>query len=313
MSHPLETALNRALAIRLNLQISLSNLPIVEEWMDIHLDRFLEHLPTPPEMPPGHLVSFSAMFGSDLRRLWWGAWGDPAGMVPKLADYLKLCNIAASDAAVLDTIGEKLEPRLVGPWVGVWGGKVTTGWHFVDPQPWAKIEPLFGTHEAKFKMKQWVADTKVERIERFAQAIGDHAYSEFEFAMPGDAVDAQVDQLAAAFTHFAGAPLPAGAVELLRGAPQPGFAVAVRVRAGAIVRTAAIAPGMPLDLLDRLCAIMKTTRDDKLERQINAVTSDGVARVELGRAGDRGGVDVYVEPGEAQQAGRPAVAASTAN
>ena len=54
MSHPLESALNRALSIRLNLQITLSNLPIVEEWMDIHLDRFLEHLPTPPEMPPGN-------------------------------------------------------------------------------------------------------------------------------------------------------------------------------------------------------------------------------------------------------------------
>ena len=108
MSHPLESALNRALSIRLNLQITLSNLPVVEEWMDIHLDRFLEHLPTPPEMPPGTMVSYLAMLGSDLRRLWWGAWGDPAGMVPKLADYLKLCNVAASDAAVLDTIGEKL-------------------------------------------------------------------------------------------------------------------------------------------------------------------------------------------------------------
>ncbi len=73
MSHPLESALNRALSIRLNLQITLSNLPVGEEWMDIHLDRCLEHLPTPPEMPPGTMVSYLAMLGSDLRRLWWGA------------------------------------------------------------------------------------------------------------------------------------------------------------------------------------------------------------------------------------------------
>jgi len=49
----LDLALQRALSVRLNLQISLSQLPIVEEWMDIHLDRWLEHLPMPPDMPDG--------------------------------------------------------------------------------------------------------------------------------------------------------------------------------------------------------------------------------------------------------------------
>ena len=47
----LDLALQRALSVRLNLQISLSQLAFVEEWMDIHLDRWLEHLPMPPEMP----------------------------------------------------------------------------------------------------------------------------------------------------------------------------------------------------------------------------------------------------------------------
>lgn len=308
MSHPLESALNRALSIRLNLQISLSGMPVVEEWMDIHLDRFLEHLPTPPEMPPGALVSYMAMMGSDLRRLWWGAWGDPAGMVPKLADYLKLCNIAASDAAVLDAIGEKLEPRLIGPWVGVWGGKVQTGWHLCDPHPWDKVESMLGTHEAKFRTKAWVQEAKVERIERFAQAIGERAFSEFEFALPGDTVDAQVDALDKAFIHFAGAPLPPESIELLRGAPYPSFAISVRIRGGQVTRCAAIAPGMPLELIDRLCAIVKTGRDERLERMINGLTSEGIARVELGRAGDYGGVDVYVEPGEPAAPTRPGTA-----
>ena len=61
------------------------------------------------------------MLGSDLRRVWWGAWGDPRGFVPRMADYFKLCNIAKSDAQVLDQIGEMLEPKLVGSWIGVWG------------------------------------------------------------------------------------------------------------------------------------------------------------------------------------------------
>ena len=46
MPNPLESALQRALSVRLNLQISLSQLPGIEEWMDIHLDRWLEHIPT---------------------------------------------------------------------------------------------------------------------------------------------------------------------------------------------------------------------------------------------------------------------------
>ena len=66
--------------------------------MDIHLDRWLEHNPTPPDMPDGEGVSYLAMLGSDLRRVWWGAWGDPRGFVPRMADYFKLCNIAKSDA-----------------------------------------------------------------------------------------------------------------------------------------------------------------------------------------------------------------------
>ncbi|HEY5937596.1 MAG TPA: hypothetical protein VIU61_23275, partial [Kofleriaceae bacterium] len=119
----LDQALQRALSVRLNLQISLSQLAIVEEWMDIHLDRWLEHNPMPPDMPNGEGVNYLAMLGSDLRRVWWGAWGHPRGFVPKMADYFKLCNIAKSDAQVLDAAGEQLEPKLVGSWIGGWGGK----------------------------------------------------------------------------------------------------------------------------------------------------------------------------------------------
>ncbi|HEY0252592.1 MAG TPA: hypothetical protein VGC41_13750, partial [Kofleriaceae bacterium] len=82
MASTLESALQRALSVRLNLQISLSQLPIIEEWMDIHLDRWLEHNPTPADMPNGEGTTFLAMLGSDLRRVWWGAFGDPRGFVP---------------------------------------------------------------------------------------------------------------------------------------------------------------------------------------------------------------------------------------
>jgi hypothetical protein len=295
----LDLALQRALSVRLNLQISLSQLAIVDEWMDIHLDRWLEHLPMPPDMPDGEQVSYLAMVASDLRRLWWGAWGDPRGFVPKMADYFKLCNIAKSDAALLDQIGEHLEPKLVGSWIAVWGGKVTTGWHLWDPQPWAKIETMFGTHEAKYQIKKFVEDFQIPRVERFTQSIGDAAYSEIELAIPGDTVDHQVDALNAAFLGFTSAPLPDELVARLRQVPAPGFALGLRIRGGKVARIGALIPGIALADIERLCADARLPVDPKLAKLVGAL-GDGIARVEYGRAGDRAGVDVYLEPTDAR-------------
>src|SRR4051812_4376711 len=145
----LDLALQRALSVRLNLQISLSQLPMIEEWMDIHLDRWLEHNPMPTDMPNGAQVSYLAMLGSDLRRVWWGAWGDPGGFVPKMADYFKLCNIAKSDAALLDQVGELLEPKLVGSWIGVSGGQGGTRRDLLGPPRRAQGEGLVGAPQAE--------------------------------------------------------------------------------------------------------------------------------------------------------------------
>ena len=308
MASALETALQKALSVRLNLQISLSQLPIIEEWMDIHLDRWLEHIPTPTDMPDGEGVSYLAMLGTDLRRLWWGAWGDPRGFVPKLADYFKLCNIAKSDSALLDQMGDSLEPRLVGSWIGVWGGKVTTGWHFWDPQPWPKIEAMFGTHDAKYRLKKWVEDHRVERIERFTQAIGDAAFSELELAVPGETVEAQVAALSDAFVQFTGAPLAGPLADRFRAITSPQFSLAVRIRGGAVVRVGALAPGIAMADIEPLCTDAKVPVDPVLAKLVGAL-GDGVARVEYGRAGDRAGVDVYLEPGE--PAAQAAAASST--
>lgn len=307
----LDVALQRALSVRLSLQISLSQLPIIEEWMDLHLDRWLEHLPMPPEMPDGQSVSCLAMLASDVRRVWWGAWGDPRGFVPKMADYFKLCNIARSDAALLDQIGEQLEPTLVGSWIGVWGGKVTTGWHFCDPHPWAKVEPMFGTHEAKFQLKKWIEDHQVERIERFTQSIGDHAFSEVEVCVPGTTTEAQVAALSDAFLHFTGAPLEPALVTRLRAVPLPQLALALRIRGGKIARIGALISGIPLVDVQQLCDDAKLPLDPKLTKLVGAL-GDGIARVEYGRAGDHAGLDVYLEPSDAQSR-QPAPSSTQAN
>jgi hypothetical protein len=310
----LENALQRALSVRLNLQISLSQLPIIEEWMDIHLDRWLEHNPTPPDMPNGEGVEFLAMLGSDLRRVWWGAWGDPRGFVPRMADYFKLCNIAKSDAQVLDQIGEQLEPKIVGSWIGVWGGKVTTGWHFMDPHEWPKVEAMFGTHEAKYAIKKWVDDHQIARVERFSQSIGDAPFSEIEFAIPGDSVDAQVVTLSAAFDQFTGAPLDASITDRLRTATAPKFGLALRIRGGHVVRVGGFAPGLTENVAVELCADAKVNVDPKLTKMLGALGGN-ISRVEYGRAGERAGVDIHIEPGDPppKQSATPIPAPSEAN
>jgi hypothetical protein len=308
MASSLDNALQRALSIRLNLQISLSQLPIVEEWMDIHLDRWLEHVPMPPDMPDAEGIGYLAMLASDLRRVWWGTWGDPRGFVPRMADYFKLCNIAKSDAQLLDLVGEALEPSLVGSWIGVWSGKVITGWHFWDPQPWPKIEAMFGTHEAKFQLKKWVDDHHIERIERFAQSIGDTAYSEIELAVPGASIDDQVAALSQAFDTFTGAPLSAVILDRLRGVTVPQLSLSLRIRGGKIVRVGGIAPGIGMAEIERLCADAKIPTDPKLAKLVGAL-GERVERVEYVRSGEHAGVDIYLEP--AEPGPKPAAPAAT--
>jgi hypothetical protein len=215
-----------------------------------------------------------------------------------MADYFKLCNIAKSDERVLDELGAALEPKSVGSWVGVWGGKVVTGWLFADRHPWEKIEPLFGTHEAKFLLKKWVADNGVTDIARFMQSIGDGAFSELELAVPGDTLDEQIGATVRAFLHFTGAPPAEGVIDAWQQAT-PGFRISARIRGGSIVRFAGIAPGLPVAAVAPMCAAAKVGHEPRLEKLVGSMSSEGVARVEYGRAGDRAGVDVYVEPTEA--------------
>lgn len=296
MVSTLDLALQRTLSIRLNLQISLSSLPIVEEWMDIHLDRWLEHNPMPPDMPNGQAVSYSVMLGTDLRRMWWGAWGHPLGFVPRMADYFKLCNIDKSDGAVLDQIGIALEPAEVGSWIAVWGGKVVTGWHFTDPHEWTKVEPMFGTHEAKFQLKKWVEDHKIARIERFSQAIGEAAYSEIELALPGTTVEEQLESASSAFVHFTGAPLE-DKIRRHLAQGRPGAGLVVRIRGGKLTRVAVMMPGVTQEGAERMSTDAGCIVDGKFARVCNAV-GDGIVCASYGRAGNHAGVDVFLEPTE---------------
>lgn len=282
--------------------------------MDIHLDRWLEHVPMPPEMPDGHAVGYSVMLGSDLQRLWWGAWGHPTGFVPRMANYFKLCNMDKSDTAIIDQVGEALEPKVTGSWIGVAGGKVSTGWHFLDPYSWEQIEPLFGTHAAKFQLRQFLTMCQASQVERFSQSIGESAYSEVEVRLAGDSREAQLALASQGFVHFTGAPLEQALLQQFADAQLGQLTFIVRIRGGNVTRVALALPGYTIEGVAPLCAAAGVAYDANLPKLVGAVGSLPT-HVEYGRAGNRAGVDVFLEPSEPQSKAAPAAppAANTAN
>lgn len=295
MTTALDLALQRALAIRLNLQISLSKLPIVQEWMDIHLDRWLEHLPMPPDMPDGYAIEVAVALASDLSRVHWQAWGDPRGFVPRMADYFKLCNIAKSDLAILDQVGEVLMPETAGSWIAVLGKQVVTGWQFVGAQKWSAVESLFGTHEAKFALKKYMDGIGCPDVHRFTQSIGDAVYTEVAVPLPGDSVAERVARASEAFLHFTGAGLDAPVRERLSEPSEAPHMLAVRVRSGKIARVAVTAPWRSVEAVAPLAEAANLPCDAALAKLIGSL-GNHVLAVEYGRAGQYAGLDVVLEP-----------------
>jgi hypothetical protein len=80
--------------------------------------------------------------------------------------------------------------------------------------------------------------------------------------------------------------------------PAPAFALSLRIRGGKIARVGALLPGIAIDDIQRLCDDAKVPVEPRLGKLVGAL-GEGIARVEYGRAGDRAGVDVYLEPTDA--------------
>jgi hypothetical protein len=62
-----------SLAVRINMQIAISSLPVVEEWMDTTLSRWLESVPTPIDMPADGALRLEVGLASDASRMRWSA------------------------------------------------------------------------------------------------------------------------------------------------------------------------------------------------------------------------------------------------
>lgn len=224
--------LSAALAAKLAMQMSVSSLPVIEEWMDTPLTRWLDSVPLPMEMPAGESPPLVVSLGGDGRLVRWSAAGKPEGMIPKLVDYLRRAGAVPGDFQKVDEAGQALEPDEVGSWIEVRPGALTTGWFFADRLPLARLRALLGEGA-------WMEELGADSCLRLARGIADDPIVDVTVNLVGD----RPARLAAAAALFAraGFPLDERAAAALGGDLTAG----VRARAGVIeaVRLTGAHPG----------------------------------------------------------------------
>jgi len=273
--------MQRALSTRLCMQISLSALPAVKEWMDSNLTRWLESVPLPPELPSGTRAEFRVSIASDLSRLTWSAYGPPRGFVPKMSRYLEKCGVGGADTALLNAMGEKLEPEAVGSWIRVAADKVYTGWQFCEEQDLARLVPQLGTQASTTQLLAWIAGQSVAKFRRFGQAIGDDPISEIELVLPGESIADQVAAAANAVASLLGKTLPDCVGAAMNECGKADLAAVAYIAEDGIRGVGLRSPGLPMDTISKLCADAGAAYDNKLAQLEGALQAEGIAGLEF--------------------------------
>ncbi len=291
--------LQRSLATRINMQISLSSISVIEEWMDAPLTRWLDSVPLPPELPGGTPASFRVSLASDLTRLRWAAFGAPGGFVPKMTTYLGQCGIDRADLALLNALGEGLEPELVGSWVSVADGELRTGWQFDQQRQFAELAPHLGATELSARLTAWVGEQQVTDFWRFAQAIGEPSFSEIELVMPGADATEQLAVVDRAFTDFLGTPLPEPVATAAATATTGALSLVVHIADGEFARLAVVIPEPGNDVVTNLCAATGVDYKTELRQLQGMMGAEQLHGLEYRQYRDETAprVDVHLVPG----------------
>lgn len=187
--------LSAALATKLAMQMSVSSLPVIEEWMDTPLTRWLDSVPLPMEMPGSESPPMVVALGSDARLVRWSSTGLPEGMIPKLVDYLRRAGAVPGDFQRVDETGQALEPREVGSWIEVRPGTIATGWCFEDREmPLGRLRVLLGEG-------QWMEELGSDTCIRVARGIAANPAVDVQVGLVGDRA-ARLARAGELFTRF---------------------------------------------------------------------------------------------------------------
>ena len=263
--------LSAALAGRLALQMSLSSLELVEEWMDTPMTRWLDSVPLPPEMPSGHGPPLVVSVGADARMVRWAAAGAPAGVVPKLVDYMRRAGAVPADFDQVDRIGQSLEPAVVGSWVEARPAAVTTGWFVADRMDPAGVAALLGEGA-------WL-EQMGGAVLRVGRSIGKDPVTDVVVELGGDGRPAELEAAEAAFARL-GLAFDRAAAERLAGIQ---VALGARARAGQVesARLMVVRPGPAA--AGESCAALGLALDPAVIQVERSIGASEVAMIELER------------------------------
>lgn len=294
----IDSDLSEALTRRLNLQISVSQLPVVEEWMDARLGRWLESVPLPPELA-GPPARFLVAVASDLSRLRWSASGHPSGFIPKLAAYLSAEKVSAEEIEIINQLGEALEPDTIGSWIEVRGGAVHTGWQMLDRESAPEVLALLGDRAAD--LAEAVTAAGILRCTRIARQVGEGAGWQLDLELTG-APEEDALAAASAALEVLGCELSLPAGDYVdRDLAQT--RVVVVLGEGAAPGSAGVRFGASPDQVAALCHAVGAEYVEELDAVRRALSSAGVVGAVVWKGADAVAVDVELVPGT--QRGEP--------
>lgn len=272
--------LSAALAGRLALQMSVSSLEVVEEWMDTPLTRWLDSVPLPMEMPDGLSPSLVVALGTDGRLVRWSSGGAPEGIIPKMTDYLRRAGALPDDFKRVDEAGQALEPGEVGSWIEVRPGAVATGWYFEDRMATARVRELM-------REGDWM-ETLGSTCLRVARSVGANPSVDVVVELMGDDRASRLASAAVVFARLGFSLDPANVGEGLGDA----LAVGVRARGGAVEAMRLIAVRPSGQGVAALCTAVSAALVPAITAVERSIAASGTAMVELERSA--GGAAVVV-------------------
>jgi hypothetical protein len=303
MTNPINSELSDALSTRLNLQISLSALPVVEEWMDPKLGRWLESVPLPPELPPGELANFVVTVSTDLNYLRWGAYGHPEGFIPKMAEYLSKCGVQPKEVEVINHLGATVQPKVVGTWVQVDPGAVTTGWHFISLGELKELTEHLKTTKALETFLLWADDHDISRCRRFSRAIGDAPYSDISVALPGGQ-EGELAAAAGALDVMLGVALPQTLIDAFATSPEDALSLVVRIAGDDILKVSVIGGTLSQEAVKSLASAYELEYSEQIAPLTQSLLCRGFEFVEVGFTRDATTIDLHLIPGSGQASDR---------
>lgn len=268
--------LSAALAGRLALQMSVSSLEVVEEWMDTPLTRWLDSVPLPMEMPDGQSPALVVALGSDGNLVRWSSGGDPGGVIPKLTDYLRRSGALPGDFQRVDEAGQGLEPAEVGSWIEIRPKKLITGWYFEDRMATASVRALLREGE-------WMEMAGTHCL-RVARSVGADPVTDVVIELLGDDRDGRLAAAAGAFARM-GVPFDLSSVPEGLGAA---LAIGARARGGAIESVSVVAAHPGAAGVSALCTAVGAPMVPALQAVERSIAARGAAVVELERAAGTG-------------------------